>query len=164
MPPFRPKIHHALMLAAFIGAGAAVSACAPVTARQGFQVQDSQPREVKVGEDTKSSVLAKLGSPSLVSTFQPNIWYYISQTAETYTYHKPKVSSRDVVVITFDKGSDQVTNVDTLALKDGKHLAFNKRETPTRGREMTVLEQLLGNVGRQGLPPTDENSVPGNNH
>ena len=27
-------------------------------------------------------------------------------------------------------------------------IAFNGRETPTRGRELTVLEQLLGNVGR----------------
>jgi outer membrane protein assembly factor BamE (lipoprotein component of BamABCDE complex) len=153
----------ALFVSAALLAGAALSGCAPVIARQGFQVQDSQPRDVKVGEDTKSSVLARLGSPSAVSTFQPNIWYYISQTSETYAYHLPQVSQRDVVVITFDKSSDQVTNVDTLGFKDGHKIAYSKRETPTRGRELTALEQLLGNVGRQTLPPTDENSVPGGN-
>ncbi len=162
MPFARPLVQKALLIAAALAAGAAVSACSPVTARQGFQVQDNQPREVKVGTDTKSSVLAKLGSPSTVAAFAPNIWYYISQTSDTFTYHKPRVSSRDVVAITFDKG-DQVTNVDTLTIKDGKKIAFNGRETPTRGRELTVLEQLLGNVGRTGLPPTDENSVPGSN-
>jgi outer membrane protein assembly factor BamE (lipoprotein component of BamABCDE complex) len=161
MSDFRPKLRAALAVSAAVLALGAISACSPVTARQGFQVQDNQPRDIKVGADTKSTVLAKLGSPSTVSTFQPNVWYYISQVAETYTYHKPKVSSRDVVVITFDKSTDQVTNVDTLAIKDGKHIAYNKRETPTRGRELTALEQLLGNVGRQTLPPTDENSVPG---
>jgi outer membrane protein assembly factor BamE (lipoprotein component of BamABCDE complex) len=150
--------------AAALLAGAVVSGCSPVVARQGFQVQDAQPRDVKVGEDNKSSVLAKLGSPSAVSTFQPNIWYYISQTSETYTYHLPQVSQRDVVVITFDKSSDAVSNVDTLGFKDGHKIAYNKRETPTRGRELTALEQLLGNVGRQTLPPTDENSVPGGQH
>jgi hypothetical protein len=40
-------------------------------------------------------------------------------------------------------------------------IAFNDRETPTRGREMTVLEQLLGSVGRGGLLPQDDEGVPG---
>jgi hypothetical protein len=41
-------------------------------------------------------------------------------------------------------------------------LAFNTRETPTRGREMTILEQLLGTVGRGGLlPQDDERNMPG---
>jgi outer membrane protein assembly factor BamE (lipoprotein component of BamABCDE complex) len=157
----RPKLRGLLALTAIAVLGAASSGCAPVVARQGFQVQDSSPRDVKVGEDNKSSVLAKLGSPSAVSTFEPNIWYYISQTAETYTYHKPQVSARDVTVITFDKSSDQVTKVDTLALKDGKRMAYSRRETPTRGRELTALEQLLGNIGRQTMPQSDQDSVPG---
>lgn len=155
------KLRTALILsAALVGAGA-LSACSPVTARQGFQVQDVNPRDLKVGDDSKSTVLSKLGSPSAVSTFEPNIWYYVSQTAETYTYHKPLVSQRDVTVVTFDKESEKVTKVASLGLKDGKHITYAKRETPTRGREMTVLEQLLGNVGRQGLPPSEDDTVPG---
>jgi outer membrane protein assembly factor BamE (lipoprotein component of BamABCDE complex) len=146
-----------IVTAALFGLGA----CSPTIARQGFQVQEEAPKDVKVGQDTKSSVLAKLGSPSLVSTFEPNIWYYVSQTAETYTYHKPRVSARDVTAITFDKASEQVTDVAALSLKDGKRISYADRETPTRGREMTVLEQLLGNVGRAGLPPSDEENVPG---
>jgi outer membrane protein assembly factor BamE (lipoprotein component of BamABCDE complex) len=155
------KLRHVLILSAAVAALGALGACSPVTARQGFQVQDVAPRDVKVGDDTKSTVLSKLGSPSAVSTFEPNIWYYVSQTAETYTYHKPLVSQRDVTVITFDKGSEKVIKVASLGLKDGRRLDYAKRETPTRGREMTVLEQLLGNVGRQGLPPNDDENVPG---
>ena len=156
------KLRNALIItAALAGLGASLGGCAPTVARAGFQVQDAQPREVKVGEDTQSTVLTKLGSPSAKSTFEPNVWYYIAQTSETYTYHKPRVSARDVTVITFDKASEQVVKVDTLALKDGKRIDYAKRETPTRGREMTILEQLLGNVGRQGLPPSDDEGVPG---
>ena len=51
--------------------------------------------------------------------------------------------------------------VNVYTLKDGKAIAFNDRETPTRGREMTVLEQLLGSVGRGGLLPRDDEGVPG---
>ena len=37
---------------------------------------------------------------------------------------------------------------------------MNRNETPTRGRQLTILEQLLGNVGRGQLPQTEED-LPG---
>ena len=139
-------------VAALLGA----SACAPTIARQGFQVMDATPREVKVGEDTKSSVLGKLGSPSAVSTFEPNIWFYISQTTEKYTYHQQQVTARDVTVVTFDPSTELVASVENLDLADARRVEYSDRETPTRGRELTILEQLLGNVGQGGLPPQDD--------
>ena len=54
----------------------------------------------------------------------------------------------------------QVASVRTLGLDDGQRIAMNGRETPTRGRELTILEQLLGNVARGQLPRTEED-VPG---
>lgn len=134
----------------------AASACAPTVARQGFQVMDAAPRDVKVGEDTKSTVLGKLGSPSMVSTFEPNIWFYISQTTEKVTYHRQKVTSRDVTVVSFDPTTELVQNIETLDLADARRVNYSDRETPTRGRELTILEQLLGNIGQGGLPPTDD--------
>ncbi len=151
-----------LLITAAVAAG--LSACAPVTGRHGFQVTDANPKDVKVGEDTKSTVLTRLGSPSTTSTFEPNVWYYVSQTTQRRTYHKPAVDTRSVTVITFDKDSEKVTDVKTLGLGDGKRIAYNDRETPTRGRELTVLEQLLGNVGRGGMLPNsadDERNMPG---
>ena len=53
-------------------------------------------------------------------------------------------------------------SVNNYTLKDGKVIAFNGRETPTRGRELTILEQLLGNVGRGSMLPRDDEGVPGN--
>jgi outer membrane protein assembly factor BamE (lipoprotein component of BamABCDE complex) len=149
----------AATLALVTALGAAASACAPVVGSHGFQVVDVIPAEIKVGEDTKSTVLAQLGSPSATSTFEENIWYYISQTTERYTYNRPQVSQRSVTAITF-AADDKVAEVRTLGLEDGQQVAMNGRETPTRGRELTVIEQLLGNVGRGQLPRTDED-VPG---
>lgn len=148
-------------------AAAAVSglaACAPTVGRHGFQIIDpaADPAKVLVGEDTKSTVLARLGSPSTTSAFEPNVWYYVAQTTEKYTYHRPQVSQRSVTLVAFDPASEKVTEVRTLALGDGKQVALNDRETPTRGRELTILEQLLGNVGRGGmLPRNDEDELGG---
>jgi outer membrane protein assembly factor BamE (lipoprotein component of BamABCDE complex) len=135
-------------------------ACAPIVGNHGFQVVDVSPRDIVTGTDTKSTVLAQLGSPSAVSTIEDNIWYYISQTTERYTYNRPQVAQRSVTAITFNETDDKVTEVRSLGLEDGRTLAMNDRETPTRGRQLTILEQLLGNVGRGQLPRTDED-VPG---
>jgi outer membrane protein assembly factor BamE (lipoprotein component of BamABCDE complex) len=147
-------------LALVSAVAALASACAPVVGTHGFQTVDVAPTEIKVGEDTKSTVLAQLGSPSATSTFEENIWYYISQTTERYTYNRPQVSQRSITAITFNETDDTVTEVRNLDLEDGQQIAMNDRETPTRGRQLTVLEQLLGNVGRGQLPRTEEN-VPG---
>lgn len=150
-----------LAFAAAAAALLATGACAPLSTYSGFQAIDQRPADVKVGEDTKSTVSAKLGSPSATSTFDPNTWFYISQLTDRVAFYKPRVAKRDVVAINFDKDSEKVASVNSYTLKDGKVVAFNGRETPTRGREMTILEQLLGNVG-SGVLPNSEDDDPGN--
>ncbi|HEX6860450.1 MAG TPA: outer membrane protein assembly factor BamE [Caulobacteraceae bacterium] len=149
-----------LALAAAATSLLATGGCMPISQYSGFQAIEERPADVKVGEDTKSTVMAKLGSPSATSTFDPNTWFYISQLTDRVAFYKPRVAKRDVVAIHFDPASEQVATVNTYTLKDGKVIAYNGRETPTRGREMTILEQLLGNVGSGVLPDTD-NSDPG---
>ena len=141
---------------------ASAAGCAPITTYSGFQAIEANPKDVKVGTDTKSTVRANLGSPSATSTFDPNVWFYIDQVKERVAFRRPVVTSRNVVAVTFDKDSEVVKTVDVMTLKDGKVIAFNGRETPTRGRELTILEQLLGNVGRGTmLPNSDDEGVPG---
>lgn len=148
------------LLIAVFSAAALTTACAPVVGQNGFQAIDAKPADIVAGTDTKQTVLARLGTPSTTSTFESdNIWYYISQVTEKYTYNRAQVTQRSVTEITFNEAG-QVAEVRTLGLDDGQRLAMNSRETPTRGRELTILEQLLGNVGRGQLPRTDED-VPG---
>ena len=138
------------------------AACAPITSYSGFQAIESDPKDVKVGTDTKSTVRGKLGSPSATSTFDPNVWFYMNQVKQRVAFRKPVVVARNVTAITFNKENEQVESVNNYTLKDGKVIAFNGRETPTRGRELTILEQLLGNVGRGSMLPRDDEGVPGN--
>jgi len=139
-----------------------VAACAPISSYSGFQAIESDPKDVKVGVDTKSTVRGKLGSPSATSTFDPNIWFYMNQVKSRVAFRRPTVVARNVTAIAFDKESEQVKSVNNYTLKDGKVIAYNTRETPTRGREITVLEQMLGAVGHSGiLPRSDDDGVPG---
>jgi outer membrane protein assembly factor BamE (lipoprotein component of BamABCDE complex) len=154
------KLRRPLFAAALL-AGVALAACAPTRQVSGYQAIDHLPKDVKVGMDTKSTVLDQLGSPSAQSTFDPNTWYYVTQLTDGIAYHKPRVTKRQIVAITFDKDSEKVTKVDQYSLKDGKVMAYNDRETPTRGRELSWIEQLLGNVGRGAMLPQDNEPAPG---
>jgi outer membrane protein assembly factor BamE (lipoprotein component of BamABCDE complex) len=151
----------ALAAAVAIPALAGLGACAPIKTYSGFQAIETNPQDVKVGEDTKSTVRGKLGSPSMASTFDPNVWFYMNQVKSRVAFRKPQVVARNVTAISFNKDSELVESVNHYTLKDGKVIAFNRRETPTRGRELTILEQLLGTVGRGGMLPQEDEGVPG---
>ena len=135
------------------------AACAPVGQFQGFQAIEANPSDVRVGQDTRTTVQQRLGTPTATDTFDRNsTWFYISQVQAQTAFLHPRVTRRDVVAIGFDHDSEQVTSVNTYTLADGRLIAFNGRETPTRGREMTVLEQLLGNIGRGGMLPREQDA------
>jgi outer membrane protein assembly factor BamE (lipoprotein component of BamABCDE complex) len=99
------------------------------------------------GVDTKESVLAKYGEPSLIGTFDPNAWYYLSSLDASRAFFRPEITARTVVGFHFD---DQgfVKDVETYDLADGVDVKMASRETPTRGKELGFWEQLLGNVGQ----------------
>jgi outer membrane protein assembly factor BamE (lipoprotein component of BamABCDE complex) len=132
------------------------SACTPVTALQGYQAIDAKPGDVKVGDDSKQTVRAKLGSPTTVSTFEPNIWYYMNQTTDQFGAYAPRTRVRQIVAIAFDKDSEKVTSVRNFDTKDGRIISFNKRETPTMGQQLSVLDQLLSTLGTNLLPRQED--------
>lgn len=149
-------LSRSVLAALLLLSAAPIVACTPVAATNGFIAVDVRPQDIKVGEDTRTTVTAKLGSPSATGAFDKNTWYYINQSSEKLAYLKPQLRTRQVTTIRFDK-DDKVLEVKTLALKDGYDIAYEKRETPTRGRELSWIEQILGNVGRGGVLPQQEN-------
>ena len=107
--------------------------------------------EIQPGSDTRDDVVDKLGSPSAVSSFMDRRWYYIGQKQEQFAFLDPTILERSVLVVSFDNAG---TVDDTLmyTLEDGEIVSPVGRTTPTEGKELTILQQLFGNLGRF---PTD---------
>ena len=155
------RIRRALIATAVILSAGLVSACNPTLRSHGFRYADGEVPELTPGEDTRASVLQRLGNPSTRGTFETDTWYYISATREYLAYLRPDTRERRIIAVRFDE-EGVVEAVDEYGMEDGRVVALVDRETPTRGRELTILEQLLGNVGRL---PTDqfggEQNLPG---
>ena len=135
--------------------GMLVSGCNPVLRNHGYVPTADKPQAVNPDTDTKSSVLSRLGNPSVKSTFdekvENDVWYYISSVRQRYAYLRPQTEDRTITAIHFNPDG-QVTKVAEYGLEDGVPVNYVDRKTPTRGREISVLEQIFGTIGRL---PTD---------
>lgn len=135
-------------LAAGLLVAAAVTACSPRVATRGNLVEDHRLGQVHAGTSTKADVATILGTPTTVSTFDDNIWYYIGQRVETVAFFKPEVMQRRVLRMQFDPTTSTLTDVKEVNPADAQQVAMVSRETPTLGRRIGVIEQFLGNIGR----------------
>lgn len=132
---------------------AALAACAPRQDYRGIALDEDKLGQIVVGQSSEAQVGALLGSPSTVSTFAEwgTTYYYISSETEAVAFLAPELIDQQVVAISFDKDG-RVQAIKRYGMKDGQQIAFVDRETPTRGKEMTFLEQLFGNLGRFNSP------------
>ncbi len=103
--------------------------------------------QIKVGEHNRSQVARLLGTPSNAAIFNDSTWYYVSRKTKTVAFYKPEVLESQVIAIHFDT-SGKVKEIRRYTKKDGRIITPVARSTPTPGREMGLLEQLLGNIGR----------------
>jgi len=102
---------------------------------------------IEVGQVNKRQVIELIGSPSTVELFNGESWYYISEKTETKAFFEPKTTNRKVVIIRFNKRGI-VKEIKTIGLKEARNIKMVDRVTPTAGREMNILRQLFGNIGR----------------
>lgn len=135
---------------------AGLAACAPIRDVRGYVPDEEKVATVKIGGDTRNSVQEKLGTPSSTAAFGDPTWYYISTEQERYAFFKPEVTKRQILAVEFNDDG-KVADVRTYGIEDGQVFALVDRETPSRGKEMSFLQQVFGNMG--ALPP----SAPGSN-
>lgn len=123
-----------------------LSGCATIDIR-GHEVESEQLAKIEVGKTTKEQVGKLLGTPSSVSTFGNNTWYYMSEETERRAFFEPSVLKSNITRITFDE-KNRVQSLDSVTEKDMQVVSHITRQEPTAGHSFGVLEQIFGNVGR----------------
>ena len=146
--PFKPVV-----LAIALG-GMSVSACSAVIEERGYVYDQRDFEKIEAGLTSQAEVEEILGTPSTIVTVNGKAWFYISSTFEKLMFYVPEEIDRKVVAIYFDD-TDTVEEVGYYGLEDGQVIDFRTRKTPTRGKELTVLGQIFGNLGR-----FNQNSAP----
>jgi outer membrane protein assembly factor BamE (lipoprotein component of BamABCDE complex) len=133
-----------------------LSGCETIIDQRGFAPTPGSLEKLEIGSQSREDVVRLIGSPSAVATFNPNTWYYISQKQETYAFFKPEILEQNVLQLTFNE-SGRLQAMKKYDLSDGRDIEMVSRITPTAGKELTILEQIMGNVGRFSGPRQETN-------
>jgi len=130
----------ALICFGLLGAG-----CAPTVQVHGYVPSEADLSRIRPGFDDAGSVEEILGRPSSNGILRDSAWYYVQSTVENFTWHAPEVIDRKVIAVNFNQ-SGVVTDVKRYGLRDGRVIDLETRTTETGGREMSMVEQLFGNL------------------
>ncbi|HCQ71341.1 MAG: cell envelope protein SmpA [Alphaproteobacteria bacterium] len=122
------------------------SACAPTLATRGNLIEDEQITKVKIGFHTRSDVMRAMGSPTTTAPFDDHVWYYIGQETTKKGILDPEVVNERIVMVTFDDAGvvQKIEDIDAERMD----VALSRERTQTHGNDYTVMQQLLGNLGR----------------
>lgn len=130
-----------------VAVAALVSGCVKMEERRGYVAEAKNFSKIEAGKTTREEVRKLLGSPSSKSTFGQETWYYIGMNMERTAFFVPDVAEQKVVQVEF-ADSGVVSNVHFPKTDRRRAIEFSNDSTPTEGNSVTVMEQLLGNLGR----------------
>ncbi len=126
---------------------AAASACTPIIRDHGFAPTDAELATLEIGKDTRDVVTQKVGRPSAEGLLDDSGWFYVQSRWQQVGPRAPEEVDRQVVVVSFNTGGT-VSNVERFTLEDGQVITLSRRVTESNIQGVTVVGQLLGNIGR----------------
>jgi outer membrane protein assembly factor BamE (lipoprotein component of BamABCDE complex) len=126
-------------------------ACTPSISTRGHMLDADEIASLKPGATTRAEVLQNLGTPTSTSTFDADVWYYIGQKAEKRAFMTDAVREHQVVALAFGP-SGVLEAMVRRGSSDFKNITPLSRSTPSAGKKLGFLEQLVGNLGKFNKP------------
>ena len=128
--------------------------CSGIKANNGYMpVQDSVD-QLRVNNTSLSFAKSKLGEPALILGNQEPILIYSSQVTNRILFFEPKVISRDVLVLYFNK-KNKLKKLEKFNLTDGKSFKMNTDTTTLNAEQRSLIATLFSNVGVGGVRVPD---------
>jgi outer membrane protein assembly factor BamE (lipoprotein component of BamABCDE complex) len=148
---------------ALVVATIGLSSCQTGEVMNGGYIFDQQSLDLVPVGSSREQVLLSLGTPSTTATFDNEVFYYISQKrVRPVAFMKQRVVDQHILAIYFDKDGNVAQRGD-YSLKDGKVFDNIRSVTPTGGKDLTFLQQILqgGGTGAAGAKNFLNNLNPG---
>ena len=138
-----------LVLACFF-----LNTCSGIKVNNGYMpVQDSVD-QLKVNKTSLSFAKSRLGEPALILGNQEPIFIYSSQVTNRILFFEPKVISRNVLVLYFNK-KEKLKKLERFNLKDGKSFQMNTGATSLNSEQRSLIATLFSNIGVGGVRVPD---------
>jgi outer membrane protein assembly factor BamE (lipoprotein component of BamABCDE complex) len=123
-----------------------LTSCTDIEIQRGAELRQEQIDKITT-ESAKGDVINLLGSPSTKSSFGDDTWYYIHNQRQLNLFGTDEITNQEILAITFN-ADDLVKKVEVVDLSKAQEVDFSEDKTPTAGNELSILEQMLGNIGK----------------
>ncbi|MEY3197056.1 MAG: hypothetical protein RLZZ59_424 [Pseudomonadota bacterium] len=123
----------------------ALSGCQGTYSR-GVRLDKDSIEAIKTGHLGREQVEELLGSPTMISDYTPNTWYYVSRVARDKVWSRPSVKKQMIVKVTFT--GDFVSHVEVIDKKPVVKFSVDRDDTAVKGTEENALQTFVKNFGR----------------
>ena len=144
----KQKITLALVVCFFLGA------CTGIKSNNGYMPVKESVDQLKVNVSSTSFAKNILGEPALILGNREPIFVYSAQITDRVLFFEPKVISRDVLVLYFNK-KKKLKKLDKFDLNDGKYVELSTGNTALKDTERSLLSSIFSNVGIGGVEVKD---------
>ena len=131
-----------------------LNACSGIKSNNGYMPVSDKIDQLKVNVTTSMFAKSELGEPALVLGGREPIFIYSSQITDRILFFEPKVVSRDVLVLYFNK-KKRLKKLDKFNKNDGKYIKINTGTTKLKDNEKSLLAAIFSNVGIRGVVASD---------
>ena len=131
-----------------------LGACTGIKSNNGYMPVKDNIDQLKVNVTTTSSAKNILGEPALILGNREPIFVYSAQITDRVLFFEPKVISRDVLILYFNK-KKKLKKLDTFDLNDGKYVDLSADNTNLTDKETSLLSSIFSNVGFGGVRALD---------
>ena len=131
-----------------------LGACTGIKSNNGYMPVKDNIDQLKVNVTTTSSAKNILGEPALILGNREPIFVYSAQITDRVLFFQPKVISRDVLLLYFNK-KKKLKKLDEFDLNDGKYVDLSADNTNLKDKERSLLSSIFSNVGVGGVRVVD---------
>lgn len=131
--------------------------CAPTINNHGFDKEEIEFKKIIPSVSTRDDVQQLLGSPTSMSNFPPETWYYISKKTAATAFLPVKTLDQAVTEIVFSPNG-VVTNVNMITSEEASEINPVNRQTATSGHQTSVLREIFSNFGRMAPKSSGQRS------
>ena len=124
-----------------------LTGCLAQVDRHGHYFNESEIQQIRPGM-SKEQVKLTLGTPDTTTTAGADVFYYISSTRKRMPVMKPREVDRKVLAVYFDN-SQSVVRLANYGMQDGRVVDLMRGETPSKGSDLTMIQQFFGNLGNR---------------
>ena len=140
--------HHVIIL--FISLFLLTS-CAKTKYDNGYIASKLDTSFIRKNLTTKKQVFSNLGAPSInynISENNNETQIYLSQEISNFLFFKPKITRRDILIITYN--NDIVSNIESFNLNDANKISIldSNRGNNYSIKNKSLLNEIIGNIGK----------------